>query len=113
MSGRKLISSAEAVQAKCQHKTPCSDCPWAREALNGWLGGADVDTWIRAAHSDQQVECHTLNGAQCAGLAIYRANVCKTPRDPEVLRLPKDEVKVFATPMEFMEHHRSPVQKKA
>ncbi len=38
--GKKFISSEDAVQAKCQHTTPCSDCPWRRDSLNGWLGGA-------------------------------------------------------------------------
>lgn len=102
---RQLITSDQAVDAKCQHRTPCSDCPWSRQALNGWLGGATIDQWVRTAHSDANVPCHALRGAQCAGIAIYRANVLKTPRDPAVLRLPKDPVKVFATPFEFIEHH--------
>jgi len=102
---KQLISSDEAVDAKCQHERPCSDCPWARTSLNGWLGGATDDQWLRTAHSDQKVPCHTLRGVQCAGLAIYRANVAKTPRDPSVLVLPKDHSAVFSTPMEFVEHH--------
>jgi hypothetical protein len=103
MTGR-LISSAEAVPAKGQHKKPCSDCPWARTALNGWLGGGTVDEWLMTAHRDHHVDCHTLKGAQCAGLAIYRRNVCKRVEAP-LLTLEKDTDKVFATPMEFREHH--------
>lgn len=49
--------------------------------------------------------CHVLKGAQCAGLAIYRANVCKSPRDPNAIKLPADREKVFATPMEFRMQH--------
>jgi hypothetical protein len=104
-TGRKLISSREAVEAKCQHKTPCSDCPWARDSLKGWLGTMTPEEWLAAAHSETSIECHTLLGAQCAGSAIYRANVCKTPRYPEILQLPKDPDKVFTSPMQFHEHH--------
>ena len=42
---------------------------------------------------------------QCRGAAIYRANVCKSPRDPEVARGPVDRENVFASPMAFKEHH--------
>lgn len=101
---KQLISSKEAVTAKCQHTTPCSDCPWSRKALRGWLGGATIQQWIRTAHSDASVECHTLKGAQCAGIAIYRTNVVKRT-DPPLLKLPKDTEKVFAWPTEFEAHH--------
>lgn len=101
---RQLISSDEARPAKCQHTKPCSDCPWARRALNGWLGGASVDDWLRTAHSDTHVECHTLTGVQCAGLAIYRRNVCKSVMPP-LLKLEADREHAFATPMEFRAHH--------
>lgn len=101
---RQLISSDEATPATHQHTGPCSDCPWSRKALNGWLGGATSDQWIRAAHSDALIECHTKTGAQCAGAAIYRANVCKSVRPP-LLTLPRNKDLVFAWPTEFHEHH--------
>lgn len=104
MKAGQLISSAEAVPAKAQHKTPCSDCPWARASLNGWLGGVSIEDWIAEAHADAPIECHVLAGAECAGAAIYRSNVCKTPRFAK-LRLPADRKVVFATPAEFREHH--------
>lgn len=106
MTQRRLISSDEAVQAKVQHSIPCSDCPWARTALNGWLGGASIDDWLFTAHRDHLVDCHTLRGAQCAGIAIYRRNVCKRT-DPPILSLPADAERVFATPMEFRAHHET------
>jgi hypothetical protein len=64
-----------------------------------------AEEWVLAAHGECEVECHTLTGVQCAGIAIYRANVCKTPRDPKILRLPTDREKVFANPTEFRTHH--------
>jgi hypothetical protein len=103
---RKLVSSDEAVRAKCQHKAPCSDCPWSREALPGWLGGLSADEWIQEAHDEAVIDCHTLRGAQCAGAAIYRTNVAKCTRYPRViLTLPADHEAVFATPQEFKQHH--------
>jgi hypothetical protein len=105
MTRRKLVSADEARPAKTQHTKPCGDCPWRRDSLAGWLGGLDVMTWLRGAHGDEQIECHTRTGAQCAGAAIYRANVCKMSRDPQVLRLQADRARVFATPQEFKEHH--------
>lgn len=106
MSGRRLISSAEAGEGKCQHVKPCSDCPMARTALNGWLGGATPEEYRRLAHSDYVVECHAIKNTQCAGMAIYRSNVVKRA-DPPNLKLPADTKLVFSTPMEFMAHHES------
>lgn len=102
---RQLISIAEATEAIGQHKRPCSDCPWARKALPGWLGGVSIDAWLRDAHGEARIRCHTLLGAQCAGAAIYRTNVCKAPRDKTLLLLPADKVRVFKSPSEFRAHH--------
>jgi len=102
---RKLVTSAEAKPRKTQHKKPCSDCPWARASLNGWLGGLSIEDWLARAKSDENVECHTAGNQQCAGLAIFRRHICKSPRDPAVLRLEADREKVFANPQEFSDHH--------
>jgi hypothetical protein len=102
---RKLITSSEAVPATRQHDKPCSDCPWRRKSLAGWLGSMSVDEWLRAAHGESRIDCHALLGAQCAGAATYRTNVCKTPRDPALLVLPANRARVFASPMEFERHH--------
>ena len=104
-SMRKLISSAEAPASDKQHTTPCSDCPWRRDSLPGWLGGSTAEEFRQMAHGEVKYDCHAIKGPQCAGLAIYRANVCKSVRDPSVLRLPRDEATVFSTPMEFKAHH--------
>lgn len=104
---RQIVSSEEAQEAEGQHRRPCSDCPWARSAFPGWLGSATADDWIATAHSDERIDCHTLLGAQCAGAATYRANVCKSPRDKSLLVLPADRVRVFSSPEEFRTYHRS------
>lgn len=102
----QLISHEEAVPAKRQHKKPCSDCPWARVALPGWLGAMSPEEWLQHAHGESMVDCHAHNGAQCAGMAIFRSNIMKRCRSPHILLLPKDRVKVFASDSEFLLHHR-------
>ncbi len=109
MSRRRLITSDEAEQVKRQHERPCSDCPWARASLPGWLGAMEADEWLSLAHWDGTADCHALVGPrgtplECAGLAIYRANVCKTP-PIGAMRLEADRKVVFGTPAEFYRHH--------
>ena len=95
-----------------QHKKPCKDCPWRRNAVNGWLGSLSAEEWVAAAHQEARIDCH-INvepATQCAGAAIYRANILKLPRYAEILVLPKDREKVFCTPMEFLDHHKKEPQ---
>jgi hypothetical protein len=103
---RQLITVDRAIPSKgVQHTKPCSDCPFARGALPGWLGGSTPEEYRRLAHADTIVDCHAIRKTQCAGLAIYRANVVKRP--PEgALVLSADREAVFATPMEFVAHHQ-------
>lgn len=92
--------------------------------MRGWLGGNDPAWFTTLAHGDAAYPCHTetdeedlpkvvLDGVtgegphQCAGLAIYRANICKKSRIPEVESLPADRESVFTSPAEFIEHHES------
>lgn len=108
---RQLLTCHDATPTKRQHRVPCSDCPWARTALPGWLAQMSTEQWLRVVHGDGRMECHTRTNAadgtawHCAGAAIFRANVCKVPRDDSLLRLPADRVRVFATNAEFSAHH--------
>ncbi len=112
MTRMKMITSDEAVHAKGQHKKPCGDCPWRRGAIRGWLGPLTGTEWTEAAHGEGRIDCHTLTGAQCAGAAIFRGNICKSPRDPETLVLPSDRTKVFAWDNEFLDHHSYGLRKR-
>lgn len=92
---------------------PCSDCPWRRVSIPGWLGPYDAETWLLIVHSDEPIACHetivtsaSWEGAlQCRGAAIFRENTHKSPRDREVVTGPADERRVFASSAEFREHH--------
>ena len=104
-----MTVGAEAKVARKQHKAPCHDCPWRRASIPGWLGPYTIEEWLQVAHGEGRIECHTVkqfddDGWQCAGAAIYRANVIKQCHDPEILALPKDLKKVFWFG-EFKAHH--------
>ena len=96
----KLITTQRV--AKKQHTKPCSDCPFARESLPGWLGGQDA-AWT--ALYAGWVACHVFKNTECAGHAIYQANLKRMPRTPDQFKLPEDREVVFATFQEFMDHH--------
>ena len=106
LNGRRvLVTSDEAHPTEGQPSVGCSDCPWRRDAVAGWLGPLTANRWLEAAHGEERIMCHVLKGPQCAGAAIYRANVCKRPRDQSFLRLPADRTRVFAARNEFQGYH--------
>lgn len=86
-----------------QHTKPCKDCPWRKVSAPGWLGGFSVQYWLSAAHSDVVIQCHTNDLHQCAGMAMYRSNVCKSVRAP-MLDLPSSPL-AFSNPFDFSKHH--------
>ena len=103
---KKVLSHQDGAPTNRQHFKPCLDCPWRRDAAPGWLGELSADEWVTLAHGEGSAECHVHHTQQCAGLAVYRANVCKAPRNPALLRLPADRRLVFGTPDQFLEYHR-------
>jgi hypothetical protein len=94
---------------------PCGECPWRRESIPGWLGPFTAAEWLALTGSDEPVACHTTievddewtpRTRQCAGAAVYRRNVAKLPRNPEVaVAAERDTETIFATPGEFAAHH--------
>lgn len=104
---------------------PCNECPWRREHPAGWLGPLSANEWIALAASEEPIACHktipdgydderdhwtalarTEQMTQCAGAAIFRANISKLPRNGSVVRLPRDTDAVFAKSTEFLNHHQ-------
>lgn len=108
MTGKQLVTRDEAEVVKKQPSVPCSDCPFRRTSLAGWLGGSTPEEYRRLAHSDTFIECHAVkldeDVAECVGAAIYRANVAKMA-PPGCMKVKSDRMTVFATPMEFISHH--------
>lgn len=100
--------------------TPCSECPFARTTPAGMLGGSHPETYIGQAFGPFYLPCHSdytaearegfdkkdMSTRQCAGAAMFRANVGVEKVMPNgIHKLPEDRDKVFATPGEFLSHH--------
>ena len=99
---------------------PCPDCPWRRSTRPGALGGSPPETFIGQAFGAYVLPCHNacdfgdpdwkakaIDTPQCAGAAIFRANVGIGKFLPPVLhKLPSDPGLVFNTAAEFLAHHR-------
>ncbi len=83
--------------------------------MPGWLGPHTAEEWVAGAHGEDEIACHMSikedgewDGAkQCRGAAMYRANVAKRPRNPDVAVGPVDRELVFSRPDEFTTHHAS------
>jgi hypothetical protein len=103
---RQLITGDQARIGKRQHTSPCSDCPFDRTALKGWLGETSPELWAQIVHGEGRIDCHTITPMQCAGAAIFRANVLKQLRDPDAFRLPPNKARCFSSTKEFIAHHR-------
>jgi hypothetical protein len=105
-------------------KKACPQCPFRRDITPGYLGGSPVGKYIGQIIGPFILHCHMhyqdkdyksqqekgiklmVTKPQCAGAAIFRANMKITDRMPEVLhRLPEDHKTCFSNPPEFMAHH--------
>lgn len=111
MGRERMVSSFDAKETTKQHRQPCGDCPFRRDSIPGWLGSHDDPKWwMRVAHGEGRMECHARKAPNdgswhCAGAAIFRANICKVPKDSSILALPGDTKKVFSWDNEFEAHH--------
>lgn len=106
---------------------PCAECPWVRTAIPGYLGPLTADAWCEVAHGESPIACHmTIKHThvdedgdpagdwddpamrQCKGAAIFRGNISKSPRHPQILRAEQDYELVFGWDNQFIEHHNTP-----
>ena len=101
----RLVATHEAQPTKSQHRAPCADCPFARCAIPGWLGGHEPEMWEGRLMGDGDIECHCTTNQQCAGAAVMRANMCKVPKSATALTLPSNKKLCFSNPEEFHQHH--------
>lgn len=95
---------------------PCPACPFSRAVAPGALGGSPVEVYVGQAHGPFVLPCHAAAGyspatttpdtPQCAGAAIFRANLGLAGlMPPGIHRLPADVEAVFADVGEFIAHH--------
>lgn len=99
---------------------PCSDCPFRRKAMPGWLGASSPEGFIDCMERDEPLPCHQTidydnnphwlvewmhqkTGNMCAGALIFMAN--KVQQHP-FQRMSKDHENVFSNTIEFVRYHR-------
>ena len=101
-----------------QHRsTPCGSCPFSRAVKPGTLGGSHPTVFVGQSIGPFVLNCHTADGyehkrtdclavAQCAGAAIFRANLGVADRLPDAIhKLPADHELVFSSHAELVSHH--------
>ncbi len=101
-----------------QHTTPCAECPFRRDIKPGFLGGSPVETYIGQSVLPFWLPCHCDSGykqkqsefgkvTQCAGTAIFRANIGVAQfMPPSLMHLPANKELVFSSMIEFVAHHK-------
>lgn len=95
----------------------CPECPFSKRCAPGALGGSDPAVYIGQINGPFWLPCHLHKGykdketkpedvCQCAGAAIFRANLnISFPKLP-LLQLPPDNGEdVFKDYAEFLMHH--------
>lgn len=99
---------------------PCKECAFRRDSTPGFLGGSPTETFVGQVFGPFVIPCHcacdfedpnwkdkVFETPQCAGTAIFRANLGLDRVLPQQLhKLPADHDLVFSNPAEFMAHHK-------
>ncbi len=101
-----------------QHTKPCAECPFRRDIKPGLLGGSPVETYVGQSVLPFWLPCHCDKNyafkaskfdevTQCAGTAIFRANLGVSWLMPKsLLNLPGDTQIVFGSVSQFVAHHK-------
>lgn len=101
---------------------PCSECPWRRSSIRGWLGASTPREFLATTMAEHRMPCHkTIDYERpdwkvaaaaaplCVGSLVFLANICKIPRDPDLaaarMMVAADREEVFSSPSQFLDHH--------
>lgn len=98
-------------------RKPCDECPFRRDIEPGFLGGSPAGVYVGRTLGPFILNCHKApgyrlnprdpNGLQCAGGAIFRANIGVAEIMPgAILTLEPDAEIVFTSAAEFLAHHQ-------
>lgn len=99
---------------------PCKECAFRRDSEPGFLGGSPAETFVGQVFGPFMIPCHcacdfddpnwkdkVFETSQCAGTAIFRANLgLERTLPPQLHQLPANHDLVFSSPAEFMAHHK-------
>ena len=99
--------------------SPCAQCSFRRDTPPGNLGGSPPEVYIGQIEGPFMIPCHMLcnfddpkwrekafKTGQCAGAAIFRANMGLPPGPVPINLLPPDHTTVFSDYAEFLAHHK-------
>jgi hypothetical protein len=126
---REGFGGIKAVPQQMQPatRTACAECPGRTDSHAGYLGGYTPEMYIQMIYSPASVACHSSPGFRtgdiakqrhCTGVCAVRANwdVDKmlNPRNSAAIAAmivrdtygPDLKADFFATPAEFVEHHK-------
>lgn len=105
-------------QCSTARMRPCKSCPFSRKVTPGELGGSSPMVYVGQTQGPFILNCHSgpdyddpakrgeLGIKQCAGAAIFRANIGVDDNLPhQLLRLNADKTAVFSSHEEFVAHH--------
>lgn len=101
---------------KLKHKMPCRECPWRKNAAQGFLGGHAPELYADAVAGNEVPACHlqdygpaSARTAMCAGALAVMANACIAPHRTPGGTAAKAEVgrrsDCFGHPAQFYEFH--------
>lgn len=105
-----------------RRKSPCSQCPFRRNSVRGYLGADDPEHFLSLTMRDATMPCHMdidysdkdwlttqePDAPLCVGALQFQNNFMKLARDPEVARGQRavgESANVFSNPEEFLVHH--------
>lgn len=117
-----MTTERDPKDRRYARKTPCDECPFNKKTPEPINGGSTPDIYIGQICGPFLLSCHKDPGykprdetgkkqgqpeiMQCAGAAIFRANVGVAHRMPDVLHhLPADTELVDAGFAEFLARH--------
>jgi hypothetical protein len=98
-------------------KTPCDACPFGKQAKKKTLGGNVPEVYIGQLHGPFWLPCHQDPNydnkksdpaivGQCAGAAIFRANLGINEAMPAQLNICEADTELsFTSVEEFYKHH--------
>lgn len=99
--------------------SPCAACPFSKAVKPGALGGSEPETYIGQAHGPFLLPCHkacdfddpdwkvkTIDTPQCAGAAIFRANIGVADKMPPAIHALPPSDAVFTSEAAFLAHHK-------
>lgn len=112
-------TAASSCNSCSQSDKACSSCPFSRQCEPGGLGGSPIEVYLGQILGPFFLPCHAAKGykgndtplspehMQCAGAAIFRANIGVGEAMPNpLLKLPKEsDSNVFDSLGEFIHHH--------